>query len=278
MSTRTNSRPPVPAGKRIDELAAFYESRGRLPITTATDPAEKSLAYYLVMGLRQQERRGKLSPELREKARRIPGALDVRARPDQDAVLEELQAYTAKHGHRPRFGDGASAQERRLQAWVSNNIRGNIETKTPALGDRHRAILGILDAYPSFSDWELEQRVAEAEAFLAANGHQPKSGWLTGYRTTRHRAAPHLAERIAVILAAPDAVNARWEANFAALRVYAAAHCGQLPTGWHQDQIFSWLTVQRRAYRHGKMPAARAARLRTLPGVLSERQELPRAA
>jgi hypothetical protein len=85
------------------------------------------------------------------------------------------------------------------------------------------------------------------------------------------------AARLKAVLACPNLVEYRWRWNFAALASYASAHGGDLPTSWDQS-IFTWLTVQRREYRKGKLNAERESILRTLPGVLPKLPALAEAA
>ena len=279
------------AAEALDLLDQFRQEHGRLPKSTATDPEEKYLANFLFCALRRQEKRGTLKPAVRERASRIPGALALDTHPDQDAVLEELKLFVKEHGHTPRHTrDGVPPHEVRLRAWISNNVYRDPGLKSPRLRARHENILAVLAGVPSYAGKDLDDRIALAEQFVRDHGYRPSGRdmpWLKDYVHGIHPLeGPYSAHsrlndlrvaRLKAIIASPSLADFRWSRNFEALTAYAASHEGSLPNSW-DDHIFSWLTVQRREHRRGRMSPEREAILRTLPGVLPENLELAAAA
>jgi len=288
MNTTTRRRT---AAEALEDLDAFRKDHGRLPKSTATDPVEKYLANFLFTTLREKERRGTLQPDIRERAAQITGALKLDTIPDQDAILAELKDFLRDHGHAPRHTRrGVPAQEVRLRSWISNNVYADPRTKSPRLHARHEAIVSLLAAAPSYAEKDLDDRITLAEQFLRDHGYRPSGrvmSWLNDYVqgtyplqgpfSARSRLNDIRAGRLKAIVAYPSLVEYRWGRNFEELKVHASSHDGCLPGDWSQP-IFSWLTVQRREYRRGKMPPDREAILRTLPGILPEPQELAKAA
>lgn len=280
--SRTTSRRT--AAEALEELATFRQDHGRLPKSTATDPAEKYLANFLFSTLRNGERRGTLQPAIRERAALIPGALALDTHPDQDGLLIELESFIKDTGHAPRHSrHNVPAHEVRLRAWISNNSYGDPARKTPRMRARHEAILALLADAPSYAEKDLDDRISLAEQFVSDHGYRPSGrdmSWLTDYvhgiyplqgpycagsRLNEFRAA-----RIKAIVACPSLVEFRWNENFDGLAAYAAGHRGSLPGNW-SEPFFCWLTVQRREYRRGKLSPERERILRGLPGVLPER-------
>jgi hypothetical protein len=279
------------AAETLELLDRFREGHGRLPKSTATDPDEKYLANFLFATLRRQEKRGTLKPALRERAAMIPGALALDTHPDQDRVLAELEAFIDSHGHTPRHSRiGVPAAEIRLRAWISNNVYVDPGVKTPRLRARHEAILSLLAGVPSFAEKDLDDRIAAAEQFVRDHGYRPSGRdmpWfkdyvhgtysLEGPYSAHSRLNDIRAARLKALIANPSLVDYRWRRNFEELARYAASRDGSLPASW-DEPLFSWLTVQRREHRRGKLSAEREATLRTLSGVLPENRELAAAA
>jgi hypothetical protein len=284
-----SSRPaPRSATESLKALAAFHAEHGRLPKTTASEPEEKRLANFLFCGIRPQERRGTLQADLRELAVQIPGALTLRT---TDGLLAELVEFLRVHGHQPRHGrNGATGDEVRLREWISNCTAGDPATKTPALRARHEAILDALESVPGYATKLFEERLAVAEQYVKDHGHRPPRNdmsWLSNYLQgifpldthsgPRSRRNELTAARLKAVLAAPGYLEYRWQQQFEDLGRYVEAH-GALPAGWDQDPIYSWLAVQRRAYRRGHLPPERETILRTLPGILPALPALAEAA
>jgi hypothetical protein len=259
-------------------LAAFHTEHDRLPKTTASEPEEKRLATFLFCAIRPQERRGTLRTDLRELAALVPGALVCRT---TDSALAELIDFIRVHGHQPRHSrNGIPADEVRLRAWISNSIVGDPVTKTPKLRARHEAIFAALDQAPGYAMKQFEDRLAVAEQYLKDHGHRPSKtemSWLSNYLQgifpldthsgPRSRRNELGAARLKAVLSAPGYLEYRWHQQFEDLGRFVETH-GALPTGWDQDPIYSWLAVQRRAYRRGHLPPERETILRTLPGIL----------
>ncbi|MBG0738761.1 helicase associated domain-containing protein [Paeniglutamicibacter antarcticus] len=280
-----------PAAQALEMLDAFQHEHRRLPKATATDPAEKYLANFLFVTLRRRERRGTLPPAIRERAALIPGALTLDTHPDQDKVLTELAAFVQVHGHAPRYSRrGVPDHEVRLRAWISNNVYCDPSRKSPRLRVRHEEIQSILAGIPSFAEKKFDDRIALAEQFVRDHGYRPSGkawSWLQAYIQGTYpiqgpfHAGSRLndirAARLRAVISSPNPVDFRWQRNFEDLTMYATAHNGELPSSWDED-LFSWLTVQRREYRHGRLTPEREAVLRTLPGILSEGTELAAAA
>jgi hypothetical protein len=278
------------AAETLKLLDQFRQEQGRLPKSTATEPSEKYLANFL-FSMRQQERRGTLNPALRERAVLIPGALALDTHPDQDAVLAELRSFVREHGHTPRHSrNGVPSGEVRLRTWISNNVYVDPDLKSPRLRARHEAIVAVLAGVPSFAEKDLDDRISLAEEFIRDRGYRPSGrdmSWLKDYvHGTYALEGPHSAysrlndiraARLKAIIASPTPVEFRWRRNFEELADYAASRGGSLPTGW-DEPLFSWLTVQRREHRRGKLSAEREAVLRTLPGILPGIQVLAEAA
>lgn len=277
---------------RMDELETFYDVQGRLPLTTASDADEKSLARFLVGNLRSRIKKGTLADDLLARARAIPGVVEFAHNPDQDRTLQELSGYTDRHGHMPPFGKTAKGAEYRLSTWVRNNIKGNPEDKSPALKARHEAILGLMDRYPGAADAEREwkpylreQQLRDLEAFVEGHGHLPASTRRADEMTKRTASALLAFReeleagglgadeelRIKVVLAYPGVRDYEWQVNFRALVRYAATHDGRLPGNWGEGKVFSWLTIQRRQYRQGQMSRERLEQLLTIDGAIPGR-------
>ncbi|QOD05970.1 helicase associated domain-containing protein [Pseudarthrobacter sp. BIM B-2242] len=274
---------------RLNELEAFYAKHKRLPLTTAVEPAEKSLSTYLVGNLRRKISKGTLDEGMLARARAIPGVDEISIIPDQDETLEELFAYAAQHGHMPPFRKPDGTQEARLSSWVRNNTRGNPQDKSPALRARHEAILVLIARYPGASEAEREQRpqrrelqLRELESFVKEHGHLPvstKGVDETSKRLTASvelfrremdegRLEPGHEVRVKAVLDYPSHRDYEWQANFEALVQYAAAHDGRLPGTWAAGKLFSWLTFQRRHYRNGMLSHERLEKLLTLDGFI----------
>lgn len=279
------------AAETLELLARFQTEHGRLPKSTATDPDEKYLANFLFATLRRKEKLGTLKPALRERAAGIPGALDLDTHPDQERVLAELEAFIRTHGHTPRHTRrGVPDEEIRLRAWISNNVYLDPSAKTPRLRARHEAILSLLAGVPSFAEKDLDDRIAAAEQFVRDHGYRPSGRdmpWfkdyvhgtysLDGPYSAHSRLNDIRAARLKAVIANPSQVDYRWRRNFEELSRYAEAHAGSLPASW-DEPLFSWLTVQRREHRRGKLSPERETALRTLAGVLPENRELAAAA
>jgi hypothetical protein len=263
-----------PAAESLDLLAAFERQHGRLPKSTATDPEEKRLAGFMLVTLRQQFRLGTLAPALRERAGLIPGALDFEPREDQDDLLEELAAFVAEHGHRPRHpGKKVPARELTLRYWVNNHAAGDSAAKGPRQRARHEAIEAILAPAPSYAAKRFNDRLAAAEQFVEDYGHRPpvkETVWLSHYLKgefdldaaggPRSRRDVFTAPRLRAVLEAPSSLEYRWDTSFEDLTRFAEVH-GALPVRREQGPLYTWLTVQRREYKAGRLPADRADKL-----------------
>ena len=97
--------------------------------------------------------------------------------------------------------------------------------------------------------------------------------WVSNQRVA-FRAGKLSRDRVEQLEALPgwvwDAVTQRWEAGFAAASAYAAEHGHTRILKSHVTsdgyRLGQWVGVQRRAFREGKLPADRVARLEALPG------------
>lgn len=262
------------AAESLELLAAFERQNGRLPKSTATDPGEKRLAGFMLVTLRQQSRHGTLSPALRERAALIPGALDFEPREDQDDLLEELAAFVDEHGHRPRHpGKKVPARELTLRYWVNNHAVGDPAAKGPRQRARHEAIEAILAPAPSYAAKRFNDRLAAAEQFVEDHGHRPpvkETVWLSHYLKgefdldtaggPRSRRDVFTAARLRAVLEAPSSLEHRWDTTFEDLAWFTEVY-GSLPVRREQGPLFTWLTVQRREYRAGKLTGDRAEKL-----------------
>jgi hypothetical protein len=273
-----------PMEVRVAELEAFHLEHGRLPreSTTAAE-RELQLASFLIHRLRPTFRKGLLAPELVDRLERVPGALEIRSVQDQETILQELTDYARDHGHLPPTGGRGTPEENRLASWMRNNSRGRVMDKTGRLRDRHIAILDLIDEYPTRSEAMDEGRLRELAAFVAKHRHRPSfsprsdtaerslAAWFTAHQTSPD---PRMVEALKM----PTRVDAEWLANFNRLANYAAAHDGRLPGSWHEGKVFSWLTVQRREFRRGKLSAERTEKLATIEGAIPGRSSLADAA
>lgn len=262
------------AAESLELLAAFERQHGRLPMSTATEPEEKRLAGFMLVTLRQQSRHGTLAPALRERAALIPGALDFEPREDQDDVLEELAAFVAEHGHRPRHpGKKVPPRELTLRYWVNNHTVGDPAAKGTRQRARHLAIEAILAPAPSYAAKQFNDRLAAAERFIEDHGHRPPVNdtmWLSHYLkgefpldTTggpRSRRDVFTAARLRAVLDARSPLEYRWDTTFEDLVRFTEVH-GGLPVRREQGPLYTWLTVQRRDYRAGKLSDDRAEKL-----------------
>jgi hypothetical protein len=262
------------AAESLELLAAFERAHGRLPKSTATEPEEKRLAGFMLVTLRQQSRHGTLSPALRERAGRIPGALDFEPRENQEDLLGELAAFVAGHGHRPRHpGKKVPARELTLRYWINNHAAGNPATKGPRRRARHEAIEAILAPVPSYAAKQFNDRLAAAEQYIEDHGHRPpvkETIWLGHYLKgefdldtaggPRSRRDIFTAARLRAVLEAPSPLEHRWDTNFEDLDRFTEVH-GALPVRREQGPLYTWLAVQRREYRNGTLSADRAEKL-----------------
>ena len=268
------------AAESLELLAAFERQNGRLPKSTATAPEEKRLAGFMLVTLRQQSRHGTLAPALRERAALIPGALDFEPREDQDDLLEELAAFVAEHGHRPRHpGPKVPARELTLRYWVNNHAAGDPAAKGPRQRVRHEAIEAILAPAPSYAAKRFNDRLAAAEQFIEDHGHRPpvkETVWLSHYLSgefdldttggPRSRRDVFTAARLRAVLDAPSSLEHRWDTTFDDLARFTEVH-GSLPVRREQGPLYTWLTVQRRDYRAGKLTDDRADKLIALGAI-----------
>jgi hypothetical protein len=282
--TGLSPSPYKPITVRVADLEAFHAEHGRLPSeSTTADNCELQLASYLIHRLRPMYRNGQLTPEMVERLRLVPGTLDIRRVEDQDDVLQELTDYAETTGHLPPLGGSGTPQENRLASWMRNNTRGSAMDKAGRLRERHIAILAIIDKYPTRSEALEEGRLKELADFVAKHGHRPSISPQSGPAErslaawfNNHQTSPD--PRVAAALKMPSRVDAEWQANFNKLANYAAAHDGRLPGNWNEGRIFSWLTIQRREYRRGKMSPERLEKLLTIDGVIPGKTLLADAA
>lgn len=260
---------------RLDELEAFVTLHGRLPKKARNaEDAELRLAGFLIHQVRPAIRSGSISPSLLDRARAIPGVSEIRVVREQDGILEELTGYAESHRHLPPRSGGSSA-EQKLATWMANNSRGDAGTKTPKLRTRHEAIDDLVERFPSKTLFNFERALSEVEAFVRDYGHKPASGqagasWLAGSSKLLDEGVlhEHQASRLNAVLCAPSKVDHEWELSFQGLRAYVIAHDGRLPGSWGEGKVFSWLTIQRRQYRAGKLSAQRLAKLISIDGAI----------
>lgn len=251
----------------VDQLAEYVTVNGRLPGSTAADPAERTLGRYLVFSLRPAAKRGCISEVTLAKAEQIPGALTGVRRPNQDEVLTEVREFAAEHGHIPsQTGTGV---ERRLGVWVVNTLKGDREKKTPAQQQRHDALAELLATVPGRRRYSDLARIRTIEKECAANGWKPSGvdGWLIGQsgRTTDEV----LQARIRKILEHPVQRDYRWRQDLA-LVIEFAARTGHLPSGWHEGHVYSWLATQRRDHRSGALAKWKTDLLEDVPNALAK--------
>lgn len=262
---------------RLQELDTFFQEHGRLPRkSNQADEPELRLAGFLIHQLRPAIRNETLHDELLARAQQIPGVADIRLVLDQEMILEQLTRYAQEHGHLPPRS-GGNSEEQRLAAWMANNSRGVAEAKTPNLRARHEAILALVERFPNKMAANFEQSLINAEEFVIKNGHRPSTGnaganWLAGARKQLDDGtlSESQKDRLRAVLGAPSKLDYEWEQNFLQLRQYASSHDGRLPGTWGEGKVFSWLTVQRRQFRAGKLSAGRLAKLLTIEGVIPQ--------
>lgn len=264
---------------RISELEAFWAANARLPRRSTTDPEENSLSTFLVMDLRSRIRRNRITPEDLARLQNIPGAVNIRSVPDQEKMLEDLRAYVARHHLMP--GPDGTEETRKLTRWVTNNTRGNPDTKSAALRARHLAIEDLrASTVPRYTSRALE-RLAAAERFCTVHGHRPGTAsdlpeserLLADWLNRRIAAGTNddiTARRLTALAAFPSRRDAGWLEHLQALEAFLA-ETGSLPSAWEQEH-FSWLTVQRRDYRAGILPEWKVAELSRVPGIISGRK------
>lgn len=252
----------------VDQLAAFVENTGRLPSSVAADPHERAMGRYLVYNLRPTVRTGVISASTLAKAEKIPGALEWDRRPDQNSVLEEVKAYAAEHGQMPPVsGDGSDGH--RLAVWVRNNVKGNRDTKTPALQARHDALVQLKAAYPSKAEFQLREKIRELEEACARDGWKPAGHdkWLR----SRLKATSDevLAARIIKILDYPTLREHQWRCGLALLKAFEA-ETGRLPRSWNDGHVYSWLATQRKEHRSGALAGWKTSLLQEVHGALPD--------
>jgi hypothetical protein len=265
---------------RIAAIAAFQSRTGRLPRRSApAGSPEHKLGVALVSGIRPKISMGTITPDDLAALSRIPGAANVRTAPDQDEMLVALTAYAEKRGHMPPMSMRGTSEENRLAEWWRNNTRGNPETKIPRLRARHEALLALEAKYPRKADAHFETSLSLVEQFVADNGYlPPKYGpspetvrlgaWLVGILEADNVSrSPEATSRLKALTQFPTQRESVWNENLEMLATYVTSHAGQLPSSWNDGKVFSWLTVQRRTFRQGKMSEARLQKLLTIPGL-----------
>lgn len=267
---------------RLAELEAFWAEHGRLPRRTTVKSDETRLAEYLVMNLRTQIRKGTISAGDLARARRIPGAVNIRTVPDQLQTLNELRAYVEQHSVMP--GSGGTAEEERLNRWASNNTKGDPGTKSAKLRERHLAIEEIRTMSVARGTAKVYSQLAAAEKFCAENGFRPGTAaalpeeertladWLNRRFNTGPSSMPDdlSRRRLQSLAALPSRSDMQWSRNLQALRDDLDAGA-PLPTSWSQEH-FTWLSVQRRDHRAGIMPQWKVQALSQVPGIITERR------
>lgn len=261
---------------RLVELAEFHAAHGRLPRTTAKDPAEARLAKYLVQGLRSSIRQGTISADRLERARLIPGAADIRLVPDQDAMLEKLRGWVDRHGMMPVNSVSAGPEEVKLAVWAANTSAGDPEAKSPRRRERHLAVAALQAVRPVKVPASVGH-LDGLERFCAEAGHLPRGTGDEKHLAFRLADLVRLnesgaldrftAERLRRVLRYPSWNDYQWEASLKALKSFTAAN-GSLPSNPSHGRIYTWLTVQRRTWRRGSMPDSRIELLAEIPGVL----------
>lgn len=114
--------PAVPGFKRVYQLLAMVEARGRYPSRDAEDPAERDLAQWLRRRRRDAEA-GVLNPAIGEGLavlpdwQRKPG--EARREQKWQDRLQQVAAYRATGEPWPRANSALTGVERELGRWLS---------------------------------------------------------------------------------------------------------------------------------------------------------------
>jgi hypothetical protein len=160
-----------------------------------------------------------------------------------------------------------------LRYWVNNHAAGDPTAKGPRQRARHQAIDTILAPAPSYAAKRFNDRLAAAEHFVEDHGYRPpvkETAWLSHYLRgefdldssggPRSRRDVFTAARLRAVLNAPSPLEYRWDTTFEDLVRFTEVY-GSLPVRREQGPLYTWLTVQRRDYRAGKLSDDRAEKL-----------------
>ena len=261
--------------ERYAEVSAYYETNKRFP--TPNDQGSDGILGSWIGSQRAAKRKGKLSPE---RVSRLEALTSWSWDPSLDAWERNFAAlceFRERNGRRPYFTD--VAEEKQLANWEA---RQRVVWKQGKLPSER---VGRLE---SLSDWSWdrfsevwEQNFEDLVSFYDENKRWPyqraagKEGvlahWLNNQRTAWRKdlLSPERVERLASL---PDWtwdwLADTWEQNFAAFCEFHEKH-GHWPRQKEAGvkvREGKWATVQRTAWKNGKLSPEHAARLEALPG------------
>ncbi|MBF0179297.1 MAG: helicase associated domain-containing protein [Magnetococcales bacterium] len=241
---------------------------GRVPKEWPEDPA---LAVWAEEQRRLRER-GTLSDDRRARMDALGFVWDLEAW-EREERFAELARYRERHGHVevvepcPEFP--------LLPAWVHAQRRGWLKgSLPPGWVERLDGVGFVWD--PVEKRWN--DGFAALNAFLTGQGHfhipsewppfPELPEWVKTQRAAREKGrmpADKLA-RLQAIGFVWDAREAAWEERYLALARFRERrnHC-LVPAQWSGDpELARWVELQRREYRHGRLPEEKIARLEAL--------------
>ncbi|BBY53993.1 hypothetical protein MKOR_12440 [Mycolicibacillus koreensis] len=265
------------------ELSAYVDEHGhsRVPQSYVADDGYRLGKW--VRNQREAYRNEKLSTDRVARLEALPGWAWNTLDDKWELGFAELSAYVAEHGHSRVPVSYVTADGYRLGRWVEAQRRAY--RSGTLFADR----IVRLEALPGWTwsdlDSKWEQGFAELSAYVAKHGHGRVPAryvtadgyclgqWVVNQREI-YRSGDISTDRITRLEAlhgwAWSDLDSKWEQGFAELSAYVAKHghsrvpqCHITADGYRLGQ---WVATQRRAYRNGKLPANRTARLEALPG------------
>lgn len=231
---------------------------------------------------RQQSRQGTLSTERHDRLQQLPGWTWHAWNTNWDTARELLVEYVAHHGT-TAVPDDYEQDGIQLGAWVGTQ---RAQWESGRLGksriERMEQVPGWTWVSRRESAWERDY--AKLRLFVEEHGHARVptmhqqngfrlGGWVTQQRTTYSsgRMAPDRQQLLEVL---PGWIwgikDARWEQGYAALAKTAKEEGTAVLAARAVDQdgfrVGQWCTIQRTAYKAGRISPEHIARLESLAG------------
>ncbi|MGK3708727.1 helicase associated domain-containing protein [Arthrobacter sp. IK3] len=154
-----------------EDIAAFHKAHGRMPSSTAADPAERSLGHYVADRLRPGIRSGDITNYDCEPLAGIPGAIGRLNRTHRQWA-EAIAAFHEANGRMPS-SKTSDAAERSLGNYIIRRLRPGI--RSGAITQNDYAPVADLPGAVSRARKSSSDYFQDLLAFAAAHGRMP--GW-----------------------------------------------------------------------------------------------------